>query len=82
MDEDALDVGLGLRPNLEAGEFGADVHRQRLAERDEAGMHLAADGAAMGAFCLILRQQARLWRNFVQELANRQRVPYLQLGVG
>ena len=33
-------------------------------------------------FALILRQKARLWRNFVQKFANRQCVPHLQSGVG
>ena len=60
---------------LKLGNCALDVHRQRLPERDETGMHLAADGAAMGANCLILRQKSGFWRDFVQEFADRQGVP-------
>src|SRR3984957_15646784 len=74
-DNDAVDVGARLRPDLETGKLSLDVHRQRLSERDEAGMHLAANRAAMGTNCLILRQKFGLWRDFVQEFPDRQSIP-------
>ena len=60
---------------LKPGERSLDVHRQRLPERDEAGMHLAANGAAVGANCLIFRQKSGFWRDFIQKFADRQGVP-------
>ena len=46
---DAVDVGLRAGPDLEAGMMRLEVHRQRRAQIGEAGMHLAADRAAMRA---------------------------------
>ena len=53
----AVDVGLSAGPDLEAGMVGLQVHRQGRAQIGEAGMHLAADRAAMGAGDAIGRQQ-------------------------
>ena len=79
---DAVDVGLRAGPDLEAGMMRLQVHRQRRAQVGEAGMHLAADRAAMRARGERLRQQAGLGQDLVQIFGDRQRVPDLDAVMG
>ena len=75
--DDAFDVGLRARPDLVARESALQVHRQRRAQVGKAGVHLAADRAAMRARRAVGRQQAGLRADLVQVLGDGQRVPDL-----
>jgi hypothetical protein len=57
-------------------------HRQRRAQIGEAGMHLAADRAAMRARDLFLRQQAGFRQGLVEIFGDRQCVPDLDAVMG
>ena len=51
---DALDVGLRARPHFKFREVRFQIHRQRGAQRAEARVHFAADGAAARAVLAFL----------------------------
>ena len=59
------------------GKVRLEVHRQRRAQVREAGVHLAADRAAVRAGDAVGGQQAGLRADLVQVLGDRQRVPDL-----
>ncbi len=69
-------------PDLEAGKVRLEVHRQRGAQIGEAGMHFAADRAAMRALRPVGRQQPGLRHDLVQIFGDRQRVPHLDAVMG
>ena len=74
---DAGDVALRLGPNLEVRKMGLEIHRQRRAQRGEARMNLAANGAAACALHAVRRQKPRFRRDLVKEFPDRERVPNL-----
>ncbi len=79
---DAVDVGLRAGPDLEAGMMRLQVHRQRRAQVGKAGMHLAADRAAMRARGFSFGSRPASGRVSLRYSRDRQRVPDLDAVMG
>src|SRR6266478_6695675 len=73
--DDTIDIGLGARPNLEAGIMGFEVHRQRRAQIAEPRMHFTRDRTTAGARCTIERHVLGAGIELVEIFRDGERVP-------